>query len=185
MRTFRSIPVALVSVLAVVASACGGGGGGSKGDKAERPKAGGTLRVAVAKPASLDPAQAKLPGELLLAQQLFAGLTTYDPATMEVRPGLATKWDATPDQMHWTFTLRAGATFANGRPVTASDVKFSFERIASKGSTSPVALQLELVHGYGAWSKGTAPELAGVIAVSPSVVRVDLDRQLPERLLEL
>jgi oligopeptide transport system substrate-binding protein len=172
--TVRRFQVFVVVVaLALVAAACGGG---SKSTSANRPRAGGTLRIAVAKPASLDPAQAKLPSELLLAQQLFQGLTTYDPATMEVRPGIAERWVTTGDQMHWVFTIRPGAAFANGRAITATDVKFTLERIASKGSTSPLAVQLELIHGYGSWARAAAPELAGVIILSPSMVRIDLDQ---------
>src|SRR3954451_10873509 len=43
-------------------------------------------------------------------------------------PSLAESWMASEDGLSFDFTLRKGATFHNGEPVTAEDVKFSFER---------------------------------------------------------
>src|SRR2546426_8070293 len=45
-----------------------------------------------------------------------------------VAPSLAEKWSAGEDGLSWDFLLRQGAKFHNGEPVTAEDVKFSFER---------------------------------------------------------
>lgn len=43
-------------------------------------------------------------------------------------PCLAEGWKTAPDGLSYEFTVRAGAKFHNGEPVTAEDVKFSFER---------------------------------------------------------
>jgi peptide/nickel transport system substrate-binding protein len=43
-------------------------------------------------------------------------------------PSLAESWTASPDGLVYEFLLRRGTTFHNGEPVTADDVKFSFER---------------------------------------------------------
>src|ERR1700733_11961331 len=43
-------------------------------------------------------------------------------------PSLAESWTASEDGLTYDFVLRKGATFHNGDPVTADDVKFSFER---------------------------------------------------------
>src|SRR5215510_9000700 len=43
-------------------------------------------------------------------------------------PSLAESWSMTPDGMVYEFVLRKNARFHNGDPVTAEDVKFSFER---------------------------------------------------------
>ena len=43
-------------------------------------------------------------------------------------PSLAESWTASPDGLVYDFVLRKGARFHNGEPVTADDVKFSFER---------------------------------------------------------
>ena len=177
--------VTLLIAIALVCAACSFG---NDKDAPAQPRRGGVLRVGVIGPQgepaverlqSLDPAQARSLAELLTADQLFESLTSYDERTLKVRPGLAVRWESTPDQQHWDFILREGATFANGRPVNSADVKYSLERIARKGSTSPVALQLELVSGFRAFNvDGTAPALAGVITPAPHVVHIDLDQPL-------
>src|SRR2546428_5144623 len=43
-------------------------------------------------------------------------------------PSLAESWNASPDGLVYEFVLRKGVRFHNGDPVTADDVKFSFER---------------------------------------------------------
>src|SRR5215470_12205327 len=43
-------------------------------------------------------------------------------------PGLAESWTVSPDGLVYEFVVRRGAKFHNGEPVTADDVKFSFER---------------------------------------------------------
>jgi ABC-type transport system substrate-binding protein len=179
----RTIPLLLA--FALVLSGCTGGNDSSA---PEKPQRGGVLRVGVIGPQgepaaerlqSLDPAQARSFTELLVSDQLFESLTSYDERTLKVRPGLAVRWQSTPDQQHWDFTLREGAVFANGRPVTSGDVKYSLERIARKGSTSPVALQLELVTGFRAFNvDGTVPALAGVVTPAPNVIHIDLDQPL-------
>src|SRR3954462_199435 len=49
------------------------------------------------------------------------------PGTLQA-PCLAQSWQMSEDGLTWDFTLRDGAKFHNGAPVTAEDVKFSFER---------------------------------------------------------
>jgi len=137
------------------------------------------LRVGIERPQSLDPAQARTPGELLVADQLFDSLTAYDPETLAIQPALAVSWKVSPDQRRWDFTLRPGATFANFRTITSADVKYTLDRIAKKGSSSPAAAQLELVSGYRALNvEGKGESLTGVTTPSPDVVRIELDQPL-------
>src|SRR6266545_929367 len=51
-------------------------------------------------------------------------------------PGLAESWTASKDGLTYEFVLRKGVTFHNGDPVTAGDVKFSFERYKGSGATT-------------------------------------------------
>ena len=46
----------------------------------------------------------------------------------KLAPSLAESWSASPDGLSYDFVLRDGIRFHNGDPVTADDVKFSFER---------------------------------------------------------
>ena len=49
-------------------------------------------------------------------------------------PALAQSWSASKDGLTYDFVIRKGAKFHNGEPVTAEDVKFSFERYRGAGS---------------------------------------------------
>ena len=133
--------------------------------------------MGIERPQSLDPAQARSPSELLVAEQLFDGLTGYDSATSAVVPAIAASWTSSPDQTRWEFKLRPDATFANGRAVSSVDVKYSFERIARKGSSSPAASQLDAVAGFRAFNlEGKAEELSGITTPSDSQVVIVLDQ---------
>lgn len=57
------------------------------------------------------------------------GLAGRDPETYEWQPRLAEKWEISKDQKSFTFYLRKNAFFHDGKPVTAEDVKFSFDAI--------------------------------------------------------
>ena len=57
---------------------------------------------------------------------MLEGLTTYDDA-MNLQPLLAESWEQSEDGLTWTFKLREGVMFSNGRAMTAADVKWSFE----------------------------------------------------------
>lgn len=139
----------------------------------------GVLRVGLERPDSLDPAQAGSPEALLVAEQLFDGLTSYDPATLAVVPSIATQWQASADQKTWDFALRPDAKFANGRAVTADDVRYTLERIARKGSSSPAAGQIDQIKGYRDFHfDGKVDKLAGITATAPNMVRITLDQPL-------
>lgn len=59
------------------------------------------------------------------------GSLSYDYT--KIVPELAESWEVSPDGMTITFKLRAGAKFHDGAPVTAADVKWSFDRAVSVG----------------------------------------------------
>ncbi len=128
---------------------------------------------------SLDPAQARTVEQLLVADQLFDGLTAFDVKTKKAVPALASRWTASTDQKQWDFFLRSDAAFSNGRTITAADVKYSLDRIATKGSGSPGTELLDVVAGYSDTAvKGSVPSLAGVTAPSAGVVHFSLDQPL-------
>ncbi|MDQ6946406.1 MAG: ABC transporter substrate-binding protein [Actinomycetota bacterium] len=173
----RLAMVGVVVVAGLVGASCQSSTRGLTPTAAKPPP--DVLRVGVETPGSLDPAQARSPSEFLLAEQLFDGLTAYDSKSLAVKPSLAASWQPSADFAHWDFTLRPDAKFANGRPITSTDVKYSFERIAQKGSTSPAVSQLAVVTGYKQFNgTGKADNLAGITAPAPAVVHFDLDEPL-------
>jgi peptide/nickel transport system substrate-binding protein len=63
---------------------------------------------------------------------VYETLITVDPADPNtLLPRLATEWEANDDNTQFTFTLDPTATFADGSPVEAADVKWTWERLAN------------------------------------------------------
>jgi peptide/nickel transport system substrate-binding protein len=95
---------------------------------ADAPQRGGTLIVAFnADPETLDPHITTA----LLATRVLALIhdslinRDYDGS---FKPGLAEKWDISPDGKVYTFTLKKGVKFHSGKDFTSADVKYTFER---------------------------------------------------------
>ncbi len=87
----------------------------------------------------LDPAIVTATSSFDLIAIVYERLVEFDEAG-EPQPMLAESWE-TPDDLTYVFTLRQGVTFHNGRPLTAEDVKFTFERIKDEATASPWASQ--------------------------------------------
>ncbi len=64
---------------------------------------------------------------------VYDGLYRYVGNPPELVPWLAEGHEASEDGTEWTFTLREGATFHDGSPVTADDVVYSFRRVLTLG----------------------------------------------------
>jgi len=105
-----------------------------------------TLRVAFAiQPATLDPQKMRVGGvDYNYVYNCFSRLTTQDPQ-LQVQPDLATSWDASEDLKTWTFHLRPGVKFHNGKPFDASDVAFTFKRIQDKDVGSVLRVNFSIV----------------------------------------
>lgn len=52
---------------------------------------------------------------------------------LSMEPALAESWEISSDNLIWTFKLRSGVKFHNGRTLMADDVVYSFERIIDEG----------------------------------------------------
>jgi peptide/nickel transport system substrate-binding protein len=146
-RSGRVLAAAAVVLLVVaVAVSCGGGSGGRadvpvlraganagvEGVRSPSEETGGTLRVVAPQIDSLDPQRSYLPGVWNVMRLYTRTLVTYSSqpgATDELVPDLATDL-GTPseDGLSWTFTLREGVRFENGRPITSHDVKYGIAR---------------------------------------------------------
>jgi len=64
---------------------------------------------------------------------VFDTLIYRSHVDFEYEPRLATSWEVSPDHLTYTFHMRKDATFSDGLPVTAHDVKFSFDKIKDPG----------------------------------------------------
>lgn len=129
-----------------------------------------------AEPSSLDPVTITDITTLELLQNIYEGLVRLDEKS-EVVPCLAEKWDISPDGKVYTFHLRRGARFHNGRVVAADDVKYSFERALWPETKSPVAKNyLDGIVGVDDVASGKVRELSGVKVQDPQTLVITLKR---------
>ncbi len=83
---------------------------------------------------------------------------------------LASGWEVSDDQLTWTFTLRDNANWHDGTPVTAADVKFTFEVSADPAYTG--GSFDAAVAGAAAKQSGDADEVSGVQVIDDHTVSI-------------
>ncbi len=116
---------------------------------------------------------------------VFSGLVTYN-TRMELIPDLANKWEVSTDRTIYTFHLNPNATFHNGRPVTAQDVIFSWERAADPVTESDTVLTyLGDIVGVREMRAGTADRISGLKALDDHTLQVSIDQPKPYFLQKL
>ena len=108
-------------------------------------KSGGTLTVGVEGHLQrTDPHIMYAANDARAWMQVCEALVTTD-REFNIVPGLAESWEMSDDAKTWTFHLRDGVVFHNGRKMTADDVKFSFDRMLDPKVGSSMAGRLALV----------------------------------------
>lgn len=132
-------------------------------------------------PRSYDPATTYSSGD----KRVFSGLVSFDPQ-LNLTPDLAERWDISPDGMVYTFKLRQNAKFHDGRPVTAQDVVYSWERAANPELESDTALTyLGDIVGVREMNAGSADHISGLKVIDDHTLQVAIDAPKPYFLLKL
>jgi oligopeptide transport system substrate-binding protein len=111
-----------------------------------------------------------------MIKSLFNGLMDYAPGTTDLIPDLAESYEVAPDGRSYTFKLRHGVKFHNGRELTAEDVKWSIERAVRPETQSPGQGFFNMIAGFEDVTSGKAKELSGIEVVDPYTVRFTLSR---------
>lgn len=111
-----------------------------------------------------------------MIKSLFDGLMDYKPGTTELVSDLAESHTLSDDGLTYTFTLRDGVTFHNGRAMTAEDVKYSLDRVTNPKTQSPGAGFFGSIAGFDEMSSGDAESLSGVTVVDPKTISITLSR---------
>ena len=128
-----------------------------------------------ADPPTLDPHLTTDATSATIIVEIFGGLVTIDP-NLQIVGDLASHWEVLNDGKTYVFHIRSNATFHDGRPVTAQDVKWSMERATDPETLSLVADQyLGDIIGVEAKLDGEANEISGVQVVDDVTIRIDID----------
>ncbi|MFC3075656.1 ABC transporter substrate-binding protein [Shinella pollutisoli] len=144
---------------------------------AQEIKQGGSMIVTYKDDVStLDPAIGYDWQNWSMIKSLFDGLMDYEPGTATLTKDLAEDYTISDDGKVYTFTLRKGVKFHNGREMTADDVKYSLDRVTDPKTQSPGAGFFASIKGYDAMSGGSATTLEGVTVVDPQTVKIELTR---------
>lgn len=116
----------MLAVTALIAVGCGPGN--FKSSEASLKPEPGVLRYPIPNnPSSLDPAVVQDGDTLDLLQQVYEGLVGWDENN-QVVGRLAKDWTVSGDGKTYTFNLRPGVKFHDGRALVADDIKWSIER---------------------------------------------------------
>jgi ABC-type transport system substrate-binding protein len=109
-------------------------------------------------------------------KSIFDGLMDYKPGTTELEPDLAESYTVSDDGLTYTFKLREGLKFHNGRAVTPADVKYSLERAVNPSTQSPGGGYFSMIKGYDDVAGGKTTELSGIATPDGRTVVVTLSR---------
>ncbi|MBI4255479.1 MAG: ABC transporter substrate-binding protein [Candidatus Rokubacteria bacterium] len=117
MRTLTTLLAAVLTFLTTAGAAVAQG------------KAGGTLVLSYhPEPVTLTTIGTTAVPTALVASKIFESLLAYEWGMKPV-PSLAESWLVSADGLAWTFRLRRGVRFHDGKPMTSADVKFSVEQV--------------------------------------------------------
>jgi peptide/nickel transport system substrate-binding protein len=127
---------------------------------------GGTLRASLRS----EPRSFNRLVQASLATALYATLTQgklvrINPATQEVEPVLAEKWEVSPDGRTYTLTLRDGAVWSDGVPFTSADVLFSLQAVYDPKAASVLASSLTI---NGSPITASAPDPRTIVVTYPA-----------------
>ncbi|QDR82570.1 ABC transporter substrate-binding protein [Sporomusa termitida] len=164
----------LICMAATLIAGCGG-----SGTKEADPT---TLRIGVTNFAdSLEPTENYF-GWVVMRYGLGESLAKFDEK-MNVQPWLAESWQISADHMSWTFKIRDGVKFSNGKPLDAAAVKASLERAFAKNKRSVTFFKYKEMKADGQTltilTEKPEPNMPGFLA-DPLFLIVDVSAE-PER----
>jgi oligopeptide transport system substrate-binding protein len=151
-----------------------------KKSNVERGNATQELYIGIgAEPSSLDPHLTTGLTELYVMLAFLEGLTTVDPETGNIQPGVAQSWEVSDDGLTYTFHFDPEARWSNGDPVTANDFLFSFERILTPELGAPYAYMLYPMRGAEAFNKAKTDDFSTVGASAPDEATLIIELESP------
>jgi peptide/nickel transport system substrate-binding protein len=97
---------------------------------------------------SLDPTQ------VTDNESIWADECIFEPLYQATQNGkllvtdMATSYSVSSNKLSWTFNLRQGVKFSNGKEMTSADVKFSVERVGAKASNPWTFINADIASGH-------------------------------------
>jgi oligopeptide transport system substrate-binding protein len=128
-------------------------------------------------PASLDPHRLSGDWENRIAGDIFEGLVQHD-VNAEPVAGQAESWTISADKTVYTFKLRPGITWTDGKPVTAGDFVFAYQRLMDPKKAAKYAYLQYPIKNAEKINKGEIADLnaLGAKAIDDATLEITLER---------
>jgi len=132
-------------------------------------------------PQSLDPHIITGVPEDRIMKALFEGLVNTNPETLEIEPGVATRWEMSEDGRTYTFYLNPDARWSNGDPITAEDFRWSWQRALTPELANPYSYMWAPVVNAEAFANGDIDDFSqvGVQKLDEYTLQVELFNPTP------
>lgn len=164
MKKARNVAALVMALVMGLSTGCAGASSASKSEGTSSTTAattsgtaktvtGGTVKVALgSEPDSLDPMMSAATDTSAVMMNVFEGLLGFNQKG-EFIPAIAEKYTISEDKLTYTFTIKKGIKFHDGKDCTAKDVKYTYEKLA--GLTGEKALSSTIA---GVVAKVDAPD---------------------------
>lgn len=131
-----------------------------------------------AEPKELDPATLQTEVEYTIDTALFEGLVNIANDGETILPGVAERWEVSPDGLRYTFHLRPDAQWSDGSPLTAADFVYAFRRVFTPSLGCENNVYGYAITGARAMNEGRGTAL-GVSAPDAHTIEIQLDFRTP------
>jgi oligopeptide transport system substrate-binding protein len=132
-------------------------------------------------PRELDPAKATGEIESNIIMNIFEGLTSLDPVSLRPIPATAESWQVSPDGKTYTFKLRKNIKWSDGKPVTAGDFVYAWQRALDPKTAAEYAYILYYIKNGEPFNQGKLKDAKklGIAAKDPQTLVVTLENPTP------
>jgi ABC-type oligopeptide transport system substrate-binding subunit/ABC-type branched-subunit amino acid transport system substrate-binding protein len=141
-----------------------------------------TLRIPIAdKIHTIDPRFIHNKVSMDIVEQLFLGLTDFDPETYKPVPELATNWTANADYTQYTFFLRNDVVWTDNTKVTAHDIKWAISSNLLAETNSPYVSSLFIVKNARLYHEGKLKDISyvGINVINDYQISFQLEKTAP------
>lgn len=146
-----------------------------------------SISVCIAsEPQSIDPALNSAVDGAIMMNHMFEGLVKWvddGEGNAVTAPGQAESWEKVVNDdgtVTYTFKLRDGIKWSDGKDVTAGDFEYSWKRLASPETAADYCYMIDMVQGYADVSTGAAdPSTLGIKAIDDKTLEVVLSYDCP------
>ena len=128
-------------------------------------------------PESLDPAIVTAVPDMRITKAMFEGLARLNGKSGRPEPGLAERWDVSPDRRTYTFYLRTNTAWSTGERITTADVTYSWLRALNPSTASDYAGQLFYIRNAEAYYNEKLKDVSqlGIRALDARTFQVELE----------